>query len=119
MAQTLKEAGAVIRALELVEAGDFGIMRVIADEPKKVKQQLGIQGIIATISPVFAVEIADQSGCFGRMVHILAHANIDVAYTYMAPHGAHGAYVVKTDPAHLSRAIEELERKGIKVLDAL
>ena len=119
IAQILTDDKVVFRTLELVEAGDFGIMRVIVDEPKKVKQQLGIQGIIATISTVFAVEITDRSDCFNRMVQILSAAQIDVAYTYMAPHGTHGAYVVKIDSSNLSNAIKRLEGEGIKILDAL
>jgi len=108
-----------IRTLELVEAGDFGILRVIVPRVHEVQNKLKAQGISAKITPVFAVEIADEVGCFNRVVSALAEEGIDIAYTYTVHNGQRGAFVIKTIAESMPRAIARLEQDGVKVLDAV
>jgi len=115
----LADAGVSIRTLELVEAGDFGILRLIVPDPERVHALLHDQGISATITEVFAVEIADEVGCFNRVVAALADEGIDIAYTYTVHNGTRGAFVIKTAQAETARAIERLEADGVKLLDAV
>ncbi len=115
----LADAGVSIRTLELVEAGDFGILRLIVPNPQAVRAQLNEQGISATITEVFAVEIADEVGCFNRVVAALAEEGIDIAYTYTVHNGARGAFVIKTAQADTARAMERLAADGVELLDAV
>jgi len=115
----LAEGNVSIRTLELVEAGDFGILRLIVPDPQRVKALLHDRGISAKITQVFAVEIADEVGCFNRVIAALADERIDVAYTYTVHNGSQGAFVIKTAEADIARAIERLEHDGVKVLDAV
>ena len=115
----LAEGDVSIRTLELVEAGDFGILRLIVPNPQHVKALLHDRGISAKITQVFAVEIADEVGCFNRVIAALADEQIDIAYTYTVHNGSQGAFVIKTAEADITRAIERLERDGVKVLDAV
>jgi len=115
----LADMGVSIRTLELVEAGDFGILRVILPDVHAVKEQLSAQGISAKITPVFAVEIADDVGCFHRVVSALAEEGIDITYTYTVHNGVQGAFVIKTAEADIDRAIARLENDGVTVLDAV
>jgi len=115
----LARADASIRTLELVEAGDFGILRLIVSDPQAVKTVLHDQGISARITPVIAIEIADEVGCFNRVIAALAEEGIDIAYTYTVHNGARGAFVIKTAEADIAPAVERLERDGVKVLDAV
>jgi len=115
----LADAGVSIRTLELVEAGDFGILRLIVPQPQTVRSQLNEQGISATITEVFAVEIADEVGCFNRVVAALAEEGIDIAYTYTVHNGARGAFVIKTAQADTVRAMERLAADGVELLDAV
>ena len=117
--QMLADAGVSIRTLELVEAGDFGILRLFVPDPEAVRARLNEQGISATIAEVFAVEIADEVGCFNRVVRALAEEGIDIAYTYMVHNGARGAFVIKTPDAQRERAMARLEADGVTLLDAV
>ena len=115
----LAEANVSIRTLELVEAGDFGILRLIVADPESAKATLHDQGISAKITPVIAIEIADEVGCFNRVIGALADEGIDIAYTYTVHNGVRGAFVIKTAEEDTLRAAERLERDGVKVLDAI
>jgi len=115
----LTQSNASIRTLQLVEAGDFGILRLILKNTLAIKNQLNAQEISAKITRVFAVEIADKVDCFHRVASALDDEGIDIEYTYVIHSIPKGAFVIKTAEADIARAVERLERDGIKVLDAV
>lgn len=115
----LARANVSIRTLELAEAADFGILRLIVSDPRVVKALLNERGINAKIVPVIAIEIADEVGCFSRVIAALTAEGIDIAYTYTVHNGTRGIFVIKTAEGEIASAIDCLEREGIKVLDAV
>ncbi|WP_457606469.1 ACT domain-containing protein [Nitratifractor sp.] len=115
----LAEAEIPIRSIELVEAGDFGILRLIVGETDRAQGLLEERGFSVKLSPVIAVEIAHASGCFHRIVSILAAEGINIQYAYTAHGGPLGIFLIKTDRVEMLRAVEVLEADGVKVLDAL
>jgi hypothetical protein len=115
----LAKAGISIRTLELVEAGDFGILRIIVPQPQEVKEILHGQGISTKITPVIAIEIEDEVGCFDRVVRALSQEGIDISYTYTVNNDAKGAFVIKIDVTNTQKAIDRLEKDGVKILDAV
>jgi hypothetical protein len=115
----LADANVSIRTLELVEAGDFGILRLIVADPASVKEHLSTQGISARVTPVIAIEIADEVGCFNRVVSALSDEGIDIAYTYTVHNGTRGAFVIKVAATEIAAAVARLEADGVKVLEAV
>ena len=115
----LADAGIPIRSIELVEAGDFGILRLVVRETDRARELLERAGYSAKVSPVIAVEIAHESGCFHRIVSQLAAEGINIQYAYTCHGGPLGIFLIKTDPVEMLRAVEALEEDGVKVLDAL
>lgn len=115
----LAEAGVPIKSIELVEAGDFGILRLIVRGIQRARELLEAEGFSVKVSPVIAVEIAHESGCFHRIVSLLAGEGINIQYAYTCHGGPLGIFLLKTDPVEMLRAVEVLEEDGVKVLDAL
>jgi len=115
----LAEAKIPIRSIELVEAGDFGILRIIVHETQRARDLLEDLGFRVTITPVIAVEIANESGCFNRIVSLLASEGINIQYAYTAHGGPMGIFIIKMDRVEMLRAVEVLESDGVRVLDAL
>ncbi len=115
----LAEARIPIRSIELVEAGDFGILRLIVAETERAKELLEAGGFSVKVSTVIAVEIAHESGCFHRIVSLLAAEGINIQYAYTCHGGLLGVFLIKTDPVEMLRAVEVLENDGVKVLDAV
>jgi len=106
-----------LKSVELVEAGDFGILRLIVDNASKAIEVLEKNGITVQKTPVIAVEIANEVGCFNRVVSLLASEGINIQYTYTLHGGNIGTFVIKTDPVEMLRAIEVLEEDGVKIVD--
>lgn len=105
-----------IHSINLVDSKEFGILRIIVDDPQKAKQILDDAGISLKIIDVFAVAIDDHIGSFNELVTLLSDNNIDIQYTYILNNSKHGAFVFKVDPALLNKTIELLENNNIQLL---
>lgn len=71
-----------MRALSLADTKDFGILRIIVDDPDKTEKVLREAEFVFSIAPVLAVEIADEPGSLSKILHILADNSINLEYTY-------------------------------------
>ncbi|MBP5210078.1 MAG: ACT domain-containing protein [Clostridia bacterium] len=95
MTRLLGEAGVNIRALSLADTADFGILRLIADDPEKAGRVLTDHGYVVRITPVICAEMPDEPGALAHILLTLERAGINIEYTYafIARH-AENAYVV-------------------------
>lgn len=80
--EILSKAGANIRALSIADTTDFGILRLIVNDPDNAAAALKAAGITVSVTNVIAVGIEDVPGAFARPMRILADAEIDVEYMY-------------------------------------
>ncbi len=115
--QILADAKVSIETINLVEAGDFGILRMVTNNAANTKKILDEKGISVKITPVIVVEILDKVGCFNRVVSLLQE--IDIHYTYTVNSHDIGAFVIKVAETDIEKAIEILEADGVMVKDAV
>jgi len=115
--QILADAEVSIDTINLVEAGDFGILRMIVADSSATKALLESKGISVKITPVIVVEILDKVGCFNRVVSLLD--GIDIQYTYTVNSHDIGAFIIKVSEEDIERAITLLEGDGVVVKNAV
>ena len=114
----LSREGVNIRALSLADTADFGVLRIIVNDPDKCLAALKSNSFVAQVTEVVAVEVEDRPGGLSRVLEILDADGINVEYMY--------AYVEKTkDNAIVICKIDERERalgvlakSGISTLSA-
>ena len=78
----LKGAGIQIISSTISDTQDFGIYRIICDDPERAFIVLKVQGITATITDVFAIQLEDKPGEAARVLALFAEADISIAYMY-------------------------------------
>ena len=71
-----------MRALSIAETQDFGILRLIVDDPYDTVNVAKDAGYICAVTPVLAIEIPDKPGSLVKMLSALGEAGINVEYTY-------------------------------------
>ena len=71
-----------MRALSVAEAEDFGILRLIVDDPYKTACVLREEGYVFSITPVLALEIPDRPGSLVKVLGLLGDNGINLEYTY-------------------------------------
>ena len=80
--QTLAEAEIDIKALTLADTGDFGVMRLIVDSPKKALAVLKLNETIASLTPVVVSSMGNEPGSLAKIVRSIADAGIILEYIY-------------------------------------
>lgn len=80
--EILSNAGANIRALSIADTTDFGILRLIVNDPDSASEALKAAGITVSVTNVIAVGIEDVPGAFAVPMRILSDSKIDVEYMY-------------------------------------
>ena len=71
-----------MRALSLADTKDFGILRIIVDDPDKTALVLRQAECVFSVAPVLAVAIPDEPGSLSHILRILAENQINLEYTY-------------------------------------
>ena len=78
----LAENGIDLRAINIAETADYGILRLIADDPRKAAAVLSEQDFVVSVTPVVAVEVNDKVGGLHSVLKIITDADIDIGYMY-------------------------------------
>ncbi|WP_048204991.1 ACT domain-containing protein [Methanococcoides methylutens] len=108
IAEKFKEAGINIRAFTIAEAGDFGIIRMVVDEPDMAHKVLHDAGFTVSETNVLGVEMEDIPGQLAMIADVLSEKNINIDYAY--------AFVTKTEKAFLIVRVNDI-RGAVKALD--
>ena len=82
MTAVLADHAINMRALSIAETQDFGILRIIVDEPDKAAAVLKEAGAVFRMTPVVAVVVPDEPGSMATIVSALSEKNIAVEYAY-------------------------------------
>lgn len=117
VADTLGKNGIDISALSIADTTDFGIMRLIVNQPEKAIEALKNDGFTVSSTEVIAVEVPDQPGGLAKALKVLNDSQISIEYLYafasrLSKEGALVMFRVE-DP---NKAIEALQKNDIHVL---
>jgi hypothetical protein len=114
----LAKEGIDLRALSLADTSDFGVLRIIVNEPDRCLGVLKENGFVARTTEVVAVEVEDRPGGMSRVLDALDEAGLNVEYMYafVAKAGQNAVVVCKIDERE--RALEVLRAKGIRTISA-
>ena len=75
-----------IRALSLADTSDFGILRLIVQDPVKAKEILEKNNFIVKVIDVIGIELDDTPGGLASVLKILNDKNINLEYLYAFTH---------------------------------
>ncbi len=118
--EALTEAKINIRALAMAESAEFGILRLVVDNPEKAKNALSKSGFTVNEQDVFAVEVEDRPGSFNEVVKVLAGEDINIDYTYAFVGDSKRAVLIfRVADDVLERALKALDDKGIRLVEPI
>ena len=84
-----------MRAISIAETSDYGVLRLIVDQPQKATSILLEQGFILSKTPVTTVQVPDQPGGLAPVLQLIAEGDIDIEYMYsLFTHKEGNAYMV-------------------------
>ncbi len=80
--RVLGDAGINIRALSLADTSDFGILRLIVNDPHRAWKLLKEAKFTLSETDVIAVEVEDKPGGLAKILDIFGDGGINVEYMY-------------------------------------
>ena len=117
--KALAENNIDMRALSLAEAAEFGIVRVIVNDPEKTVKALKEAGYICTITPVIAAVVPDKPGGLHSVLELLRKSDINLEYAYVfiakKKDGAYNIFHVAND--EMERAMKILSENGVTLVE--
>jgi hypothetical protein len=91
----LKEHEINLRAMSVADTADFGILRMVVNDPEKVERILRGAGYAVKSTPVLTMTVEDTPGGLLKQVEKMSSAGINVEYLYaFASTSANAARVV-------------------------
>ncbi|HHU86230.1 MAG TPA: ACT domain-containing protein [Peptococcaceae bacterium] len=114
--KVLGESGINIRALSIADTTDFGILRLIVNNPEKAYRVLKNAGFTLSTTDVIAVEVVDVPGGLSEPLLILDRAGINIEYLYAFVQKASSAALVVFRVEQLDEAVRALQENGIRLL---
>ena len=116
--EALGKAGINLRALNLVDTGAFGQLRLLVSDVATARRILMKMQIPAFVNEVVAAEIADEPGSLAAVLRPLRDANINVIFMYAFIGFSADKAVMIFRFSDNDKAVEVLQQNGIRLLDA-
>jgi hypothetical protein len=116
--EALGSAGINLRALNLVDTGAFGQLRLLVSDVTTARKILMEMQIPAYVNEVVAAEIEDKPGSLAALLKPLTQAGVSVIFMYAFITFAPGNAIMIFRFSDNDKAIEVLKASGINLLDA-
>lgn len=111
--QVLKESGINIRALSIADTKDFGILRLIVNDPDTACAKLREASCTVTITEVVAISIDDEMGRLSEVMTLLSDkgVNIEYLYAFLSKSANKASIILRVDDNDKAHAV--FEESGI------
>ena len=84
LVRTLSGAGVDLRSFVTNENGEFGTVRMLADDDRRACIVLSEAGYLTKLTSVLAVEVSDAVGGLAELLTHVEAANLNINYLYAA-----------------------------------
>lgn len=113
----LAKANIDLRSMCVADTSDYGIVRIIANDPDRAQKVLQDAGHTASVRTITAFAVPDEPGGLARALDILEENGVNIEYMYaLITSAADQAYtVMRTDNSEKAEAL--LLANGIALLD--
>ncbi len=80
--ESLNKSNIDIRAFTIQDRGDYGLMKLIVDNPNKAYLALADLGLACALKTILAVSVSDKPGNLHKLTTALAEKNINIIDAY-------------------------------------
>lgn len=115
--KVLGDAGINIRALSIADTSDFGILRLIVNDPVKAYRILKEEGFTASETEVIAVSMPDSPGGLATVLDQMSEENLNIEYLYAFLGMKDNEALVVFKVEDIAKAKTSFKNKGIKFME--
>jgi hypothetical protein len=115
----LAEAKVNLRALTIADTADFGILRIIADDPEKALLVLHEKKYTARATEVIGVELEDVPGSLAKVLDVFSKNGVNIEYLYASLGQSNRNAVVVFKVQDLAHGLKIAAQHRLTVVDRL
>ena len=115
--RVLGDAGINIRALSIADTSDFGILRIIVNDPARAYRILKDANFTVSETEVIAVQVSDTPGGLAAVLEQMSEANLNIEYLYAFLGTSDNDALVVFKVEDIDKARSTFKEKGIKFID--
>lgn len=116
--EVLSENDINIRAMCMADTSEFGILRLVVDNPIKGKEVLEENNFLVKITEIIGVEMNDAPGGLTTVLNIIKENNIDLEYLYAFTHDKADKAILLLHTDDIDNLINVLTEKNITITPA-
>ena len=111
----LRQNNVNILSLSLADTTEYGLLRLIVNNPELGKEKLANDGFSTILTDVLVLKISHQSGSLQQLLETLSNNGVNIEYMYgLSIDGEEASVVLKT--SDIKKAEEVLNAYGVKTL---
>ena len=114
--KVLSENGVDLRAINIAETQDYGVLRIIPADAQKASSVLLENGFIMAMTPVIAVAVPDRPGGLNSLLEALSEENIGIEYMYSVFSMNSGEALMVLQVGEVEKVSEILSTKGFRTV---
>ena len=114
--EVLTVADVNIRAMCMADTSEFGILRLVVDNPEKGKEALEQNNFLVKMTEIIAIEMHDAPGGLTSVLNIIRDNNIDLEYLYAFTHDKKDKAILLLHTDEIDELIEVLNKNNIRIL---
>lgn len=104
-----------IRALAIADTADFGVLRMIVNDPDKAMEILKEDGFTVSETDVIAMEVPDRPGGLAKVLFMLTSERVNIEYLYCFIEKSGESAIVVLRVEDVQRAKQILRSGGIRL----
>ena len=105
-----------ITAFSIADTADFGILRMLVNNPDKAVKTLRDNGFTVSLTDVICVIVPHAPGALARALRILSDAGVSIEYIYAFAIEGKASVVIRTETPE--KAIAALQEHKMELLKA-
>ena len=116
--EILSEGNINIRAMCMADTSEFGILRLVVDNPLKGKELLEQNNFLVKITEIIGVEMNDKPGGLTDVLKTIKNENIDLEYLYAFTHDKIGKAILLLHSEDIDKLINTLKENNIPIVSS-
>ena len=113
--EVLSLANVNIRAMCMADTSEFGILRLVVDDPIKGKEILEENNFLVKITDIIGVEMNDSPGGLTNVLRVIKQNMIDLEYLYAFSHEKEGKAILLLHADDIDNLINILKGNNITI----
>ncbi|WP_296880224.1 acetolactate synthase [uncultured Methanobrevibacter sp.] len=116
--EVLSEADVNIKAMCMADTSEFGILRLVVDNPEKGKEALEENNFLVKLTEIIGVEMNDTPGGLTSVLKVIKDHEIDLEYLYAFTHEKVGKAILLLHADKLDNLVEALQDNDMVIVPA-